>query len=125
MQTIQWKNGDIYFDSNGKSTLITGEAKLAQDLAFYLLEALAEHKKTKAEVNLAVMGAVAKLRRDQVNKDISDEEALGEVNELTIFTDEEDPTSVYLYLSVSNVAGQNLDKLFDANNKTDLSHLLD
>lgn len=125
MQVVKWSGGDIHFDNNGKSSFVGNQYKLAQDLAFYILEALQQTMpKTNEDASVAIMGAVNKLKQNQSLKELPDNEKLKDVIEFFCVPDSSNPTTSFFYLSVESEAQELINKLFDTTNKTDLTHLL-
>jgi hypothetical protein len=127
MQTLKWKAGDISFDINGKSKFITQDEKVAQDIAYYVLAGLtADKPRSRHAAQQSISDAIQKLRAVQATRtDLSPRETVNEIEELTIVPSVTSPTtSYYFYLVVSTDAGDLVSKIFDPEERTDLSHLL-
>jgi len=127
MQTLKWKAGDIAFDVNGKSKFIDEDEKVAQDVAYYVLAELTEDKpRSRHAAQQSITNAIQKLRAVQATRtDLSPRETIGDIEQLTIIPSVTSPTtSYYFFLVVSTDAGDAVAKIFDPEERTDLSHLL-
>jgi hypothetical protein len=124
MKTIKCRAGDFDFDVNGKTRYIIDEEKLAQDLAVFILAENLEGITTEAEANAVVSSAINKLNIAQNNAYVtSDREKILEIVELTT-VQSDNLTDYYFFVRVRTNAGDIINKLFDKNTWTDLSHLL-
>lgn len=127
MQTLKWKAGDIFFDINGKSKFIDQDEKVAQDIAYYVLDSLTtDRPRSRHAAQQSISNAIQKLRAVQSTRtDLSARETIKDIEQLTIIPSVTSPTtSYYFYLIVSTEAGDLVSKIFDPEERTDLSHLL-
>ena len=127
MKTLKWSRGDIHFNFNGKTRYVEQDEKVAQDIAYYVLEALTQNRpRSRHDAILAITGAIQKMRSIQdTRSDLSPRERVSEITELTTVPNPDDPaTSYYFYMVVTTEAGDSVPKIFDPEERADLSHLL-
>lgn len=127
MKTLKWSAGDLYFSADGKPKFVEQDEKVAQDIAYYVLEELSTNKpKSRNEVQLSVFNAIGKMRSIQNGRsDLSPREKVSEISEFDIVPNPTSPqTEFYFFFIVTTEAGDRVPKLFDPSERTDLSHLL-
>ena len=124
---MKWARGDIYFNVNGKAKFIEQDEKVAQDISYYVLAALAiDRPRSRHDALQSITGAIDNLRSVQNTRtDLSPREKIKEISELTLVPNPDSPANeFYFYMVVTTEAGDSVPKIFDPTERTDLSHLL-
>lgn len=124
---IKWRTGDIFFDVNGKSKIISGPEKTAQDIGYFLLQELSSNnikKKNPRDLQGLISGAITKLKSIQVENNAPDNEKIKSIAELVVVQNPDTKTDTYFYISVKTEANDLVSFLFDTETYTDLSHLI-
>ena len=126
-KTLKVVAGDFHFDTDGKTRFVQEDEKAAQDLAWAILrQPDIEFVRSKAKAEQVITTGVEDLRRiQQASRQLVDREEIANIVELLVVPDPSKPeTQAFFFLTVVTEAGDRVNKLFDQDTFSDLSHLL-